>query len=67
VLGDELVWRSAVEHALAPGIVGRVEAAQQLFEGMVRVDVALSTCWDELAMMRDKGRAPVFTPRRRRR
>ena len=39
VLGGDLVGRSAVQHALAPGVVGLVEAAQQLFQGTVRVDV----------------------------
>ncbi len=39
VLGCDLIWCLAVQHPLAPGIVGLVEAAQQLFQGTVRVDV----------------------------
>lgn len=39
VLGDDLVWSPTVHHALLAGVVGRVEAAQHLFEGTVRVDV----------------------------
>jgi len=39
VLGDKLVGCSAVQHALAPGVISCVEAAQQLFEGTVRGDV----------------------------
>ena len=39
VPGDDLVGCFAAQHALAPGVVGLVEAAQQLFQGTVRVDV----------------------------
>ena len=39
VLGYDLVGCFAVQHALAPGVVGLVEAAQQLLQGTVRVDV----------------------------
>ena len=38
MLGDDSVGCLAVQHALAPGIVGGVEAAQKLFELAVRVD-----------------------------
>ncbi|MBU8541875.1 hypothetical protein [Falsiroseomonas tokyonensis] len=37
-LGDELVERLAVEHALAAGVVGGIEAAEQLLELDVRPD-----------------------------
>ncbi len=37
-LGDDLVRRLAVEHALAAGVVGGVEAAQQLLELLVGPD-----------------------------
>src|ERR1700712_989811 len=39
MLGSDLVWCPAGQHPLAPGIVGSVEATQQLFERPVRVDV----------------------------
>ena len=31
-LGDDLIWRPAAQHTLAAGVVGGVEAAQQLLE-----------------------------------
>ena len=37
-LGDDPVRRFAVEHALAPGVVGGVATAQQLFEVLVEGD-----------------------------
>ncbi len=39
MFGDDLVWRSDIQHTLAPGVVGLVEPAQELFEGAMRVDV----------------------------
>src|SRR5215208_3116377 len=35
---DDLVWCFAVEHALVAGVVGSIEAAQQLLELDMRVD-----------------------------
>ena len=37
-LGDDLIRRLAIEHALPAGVVGGVEAAQQLLEIPVRID-----------------------------
>ncbi len=34
-LGNNLAWRSAVENALTPGVVGGAETAQQMLQGMV--------------------------------
>ena len=36
---DAWAWRSAGKHALAPGVVGRVEVAQRLLQDAVRIDV----------------------------
>ena len=37
-LGDDLIRRLAVQHALAPGVVGGVEAAQRMLEVAVGMD-----------------------------
>jgi hypothetical protein len=37
-LGDDLIRRLAVQHALAAGVVGGVEAAQQMLEVAVGMD-----------------------------
>jgi len=47
VFGDNLVWRLAIQHTLSSGVVGRVEAPQQLFEGAMRVDVDVEHLADD--------------------
>lgn len=39
MLGGDLIWRPAVQHTLATGVVGHTEAVQQLFERAVRVNI----------------------------
>lgn len=46
-LGNDLTWCPGVQHVLPSGIVCLIEAAQQLFEGAVRVDVNVEHLADD--------------------